>query len=244
MRRLIINADDFGSGQRVNGEVIKLMSSGCITSASILANGAKVEEAVEFASSNSSLSFGIHVNLSEGKCSGSTTEAPGIIEGGHFLSRPPLHRVHPQENQIIFDEWSAQIDRLLHLGLQPSHIDSHHHVHTIPKYFRILKRIQTTYGIRRIRLSKNVYASERNLRERFAKFIWNSALRRTPPFARTTDFFTSVDDYHALGPSRLGPGTYELMCHPGHPDYEAETARLIEHEPLSGEESLISYHSL
>lgn len=244
MRRLIINADDFGVSQRVNVEVIKLITGGRITSASILANGAKVEEAVEFASSNSDLSFGIHLNLSEGKCTGSTTEAPGIIEGGYFLRRPPPRRVNPQEGQIVFDEWKAQIDRLLQLGLQPSHIDSHHHVHTIPKYFPILKRIQSTYGINRVRISKNVYASGLNLRERFAKFIWNSALRRTPPFARTPDFFTSVDDYHALGPSRLGPGTYELMCHPGHPNYSAETARLTEHETLTADAVLTSYHSL
>ena len=244
MRRIIINADDFGGAQRATRETITLISGGHITSASILANGVKVEEAVEFARSNSAVSFGVHMNFSEGRCLGTAKDVPGLIVGGQFLSRPPRSRVHPRENQIVYDEWRAQIDRLLHLGLHPSHIDSHHHVHTIPKYFPVLKRIQTAYGIRHIRLSKNVYAFAPTLRERFAKVMWNSALRVTPPFARTTDFFTSVDDYHALGPSRLSHGTYELMCHPGHSAYEVETARVAAYELLAGQEVLISYHSL
>jgi predicted glycoside hydrolase/deacetylase ChbG (UPF0249 family) len=203
-----------------------------------------VEEAVEFAISNPAASFGVHLNFSEGRCIGSTKDAAGLIAGGQFSGRPPRSRVHPRENQIVFDEWRAQIDRLLELGLQPSHIDSHHHVHTIPKYFPVLKRIQKAYGIPRIRISKNIYATPPSLLGRLSKVFWNSALRLVPPFTRTTDFFTSVDDYHTIDPSRLRDGTYELMCHPGHPDYEDETSKLAAYELLAGHEALISYHSL
>lgn len=243
-RRLIVNADDFGLNERVTRETIALISRGRITSATILANGTRAEEAVEYATSNEAASFGVHLNLSEGRCMGSSRDVAGLIAGGQFSGRPPRSRVHPRENQIVFDEWRAQIDRLLELGLQPSHIDSHHHVHTIPKYFPVLKRIQKAYGIPRIRISKNIYTAPPSLAGRCAKLAWNNALRFIPPFARTANFFTSVDDYHTIDPSRLRDGTYELMCHPGHPDYEDETSKLAAYEPLAGHEALISYHSL
>jgi len=242
MRQLIINADDFGLNEAATRETARQISLGCITSATILANGSHLEEAIDFAKSHPEASFGVHLNISEGRCTGHGKDASGLISDGKFVGRPPTGSLRPHEWQIVFDEWRAQIDRLLQLGLNPSHIDGHHHVHTIPKYFPVLKRIQKLYGIECVRISKNLYASKASPFTRFAKVLWNSALRAMPPATRTTDFFTSFDDYRAS--VRLSDGTYELMCHPGNPAYEEETRALARMRPDPARERLISYHAL
>ena len=47
MKRLIINADDFGYTRGVNRAIVEACRNGVVTSTSLLANGAAFEDAVE-----------------------------------------------------------------------------------------------------------------------------------------------------------------------------------------------------
>src|SRR5262249_45381206 len=120
------------------------------------------------------------------------------------------------------------IERIAACGVSISHFDSHHHVHTRPFLFPVLKQLQRRYGVRRVRLSKNFYAADRRCAAGllWRKHAFNSALRsiyRT----RTTDVFTEFLTYcQSRGQSSLRDGTIELMVHPGGPGAGAETALL------------------
>jgi predicted glycoside hydrolase/deacetylase ChbG (UPF0249 family) len=66
VRRLIINADDFGLTRGVNQAIVEGNQRGTITSATLMATGPAFDEAVELAQSCPSLSVGCHVVLVDG----------------------------------------------------------------------------------------------------------------------------------------------------------------------------------
>ena len=67
MRRLIVNADDFGLTSGVNQAIAELHRAGVVTSASLMAREKATDEAIEIARSTPSLGVGCHVVLVDGE---------------------------------------------------------------------------------------------------------------------------------------------------------------------------------
>ena len=63
MKRLIVNADDFGLHPAVNRAVVKGCEEGCIRSTSLIASGRAAEEAAELARICPMLGVGVHLTL-------------------------------------------------------------------------------------------------------------------------------------------------------------------------------------
>ncbi len=74
MRRLIVNADDFGFTSGVNRAIVEANEHGIVTSSTLMANGPAFEEAVKLAKTVPNLSVGCHVVLIDG-------QPPGIAHG-------------------------------------------------------------------------------------------------------------------------------------------------------------------
>ena len=66
MRRLIVNADDFGLTSGVNRAIIEGNRSGIVTSATLMANAKATDAAIDLAKAQSSLKTGCHVVLIDG----------------------------------------------------------------------------------------------------------------------------------------------------------------------------------
>jgi len=137
---MIINADDLGLSITVNKAIFDLLAGGHITSTSLLANAPATEDAVVELRRQKNRSFGVHLNvtgfhpLTRNAELSPILDSSGCFAGNSIRSTP----ITWQLREAIFQEWSAQIDRLFSMGLTPSHIDSHHHVHTIPGLFFVL----------------------------------------------------------------------------------------------------------
>ena len=104
----------------------------------------------------------------------------------------------------------------MRLGVEPSHLDAHHHVHTIPQLLPVLAALRRRYKINKVRISRNMYDdSERPGRLLLAKKrLFNAALRMIG--FRTTRIFTDLVTFIklcAVRPPRLA--SVELMTHPG-----------------------------
>jgi predicted glycoside hydrolase/deacetylase ChbG (UPF0249 family) len=67
VRRLIVNADDFGLTSGVNRAIIELHAAGLVTSTSLMARTAATGEAIELARATASLGVGCHVVLVDGE---------------------------------------------------------------------------------------------------------------------------------------------------------------------------------
>jgi predicted glycoside hydrolase/deacetylase ChbG (UPF0249 family) len=248
--RVIVNADDLGLSPTVNDAVFGLMGAGAITSATMLAVTPGVEEAARRVREFPACSFGVHLCLTEFRpLTGNPGLAPlladGVFDGQKVREIP----ITPSLREAVADEWSAQVQRIIDLGVCPSHLDSHHHVHTVPGLFGVLKRVQKRFGIRKVRVSLTVYSPDEVPSRRLLarKALWNAALRWWGRTTTTRDMtsLAAFLDWAKRG-RRLATRSIELMSHPGHPSFEFETARLHAgwHRELPFPVDLINYNEL
>jgi chitin disaccharide deacetylase len=157
VRRLIINADDFGLTSGVNRAIAEAHEHGIVTSATLMANSRAFNQAVEIARSttNNNFSVGCHVVLLDGEPILPAARVPSLLERGNGTSRfreslngfavaSFRHQLNPEE---IEAETAAQIGRLQAAGIQPSHFDTHKHAHMFPPVLRPLLRAAKSKGV-------------------------------------------------------------------------------------------------
>lgn len=251
--RLIINADDLGISAQANAAIFDLMAAGLVTSATLMANGPALEEAAAASRGFPGCSFGVHLNLSQFPPLRPHPAFAGILDAqGNFSKKVLTAAVGFSLLRPVLAEWRAQVERIQALGVSVSHLDSHDHVHVrLPALFPILKMIQREYGIRKVRITKNIYSSRSPLRSRgllCRKKFFNYALRhvyRTVTTSGFTDFQSFLD---AAGEARRWHSSVELMVHPGNPalEFREETAALYTawQERIGFPVQLISYRNL
>lgn len=219
--RIIINADDLGHSINRNNAIYGLMDDGLIRSATVMANGDGFDDAVKRSSSYPNCSFGIHLTLTEF----SPLSKPGIFrkygllgEEGAFNSHIQTLAAIPAElMRAVQEEWQLQIQRLLDAGVRVSHLDSHHHVHTIPLLLPAIRNIADSFGIRRVRNIE--YLSRRRLIQYKIwqlRISYRSRIDMPDRFTSFAFFCSNVQRFRRFR-------TIELMCHPGHAPYGTET---------------------
>lgn len=247
---LIVNADDLGISEVVNRATFDFIERGRITSATLLANGPSIEEACSQLNRYPNCSFGAHLNVTEFRpLSGSHSIRPILNDDGAFeefgIRQVPIDR---ELSQGIFEEFCAQIDRLYSLGVQISHIDSHHYVLSIPRMFFILKRVQKRYGIRKARISRNIFADhlmddlnvsfhalgvDPELGDRVSLFLrlkksaYNWALRNYYHTETSNGFSGFRLFYEYAKKQRMKHRTFEVNVHPANPYYDSEEERIL-----------------
>lgn len=224
-----VNADDLGLSEHVNAEIFRLIDAGRVTSATLIASAPAIEQAARRTHKFPNTSFGAHLNLTEFEpLTDPRGLAPLVAADGCFCGNVRNITIDVALRRSIRAEWNAQIGRLRMLGVDVSHIDSHHHVHTIPSLFTTLKDVQRDAGIHKVRISKNVFLRHEHpgMGLIAKKALWNVALRSYVKTG-TTDAFTDLETFIGGMPSDRPPGrTLELMVHPGNPGFAAETAAL------------------
>jgi predicted glycoside hydrolase/deacetylase ChbG (UPF0249 family) len=251
--RLIINADDLGISTRANAGVFSLMAAGLVTSATLLANGPALEEAAAGSRGFPGCSFGVHLNLSQFPPLRPHPAFAGILDAqGNFSKKVLTAAVNCALLRAVLAEWRAQVEKIQSLGIAVSHLDSHDHVHVrIPALFPILKMIQKEYGIRKVRITKNIYAPRSPLRSKgllCRKKFFNYALRHLYRTVTTSGFTDFQSFLEAPDEARRGHSSVELSVHPGHPaqEFREEVAALHSRweEKIGFPVRLISYQNL
>jgi hopanoid biosynthesis associated protein HpnK len=160
VRQLIVNADDFGLTAGVNRAIVETHSGGIVTSATLMANGAAFDDAVERARAAPALSVGCHVVLVDG-APVSEPDAVGTLlairsaEPDKFHSRLSAVAVRAvsggfDPDQLV-EEITAQIRKLQSAGLPLTHLDTHKHTHVFPEILEALVRAARICGVPAIR---------------------------------------------------------------------------------------------
>jgi predicted glycoside hydrolase/deacetylase ChbG (UPF0249 family) len=116
-RYLIVNADDFGLSHGVNRGVIKAHEQGIVTSASLMVRWPAAAAAAAYCHEHPGLSAGLHFDLGQ-----------WTYRNGNWES---LYEVAPVNDVAALKrEADLQLGAYLRLlGRNPSHLDSHQHVH-------------------------------------------------------------------------------------------------------------------
>jgi predicted glycoside hydrolase/deacetylase ChbG (UPF0249 family) len=116
-RFLIVNADDLGLSAEVNAGIFAAHEGGIVTSASLMVRQDAAPAAAEAAAAHPELAIGLHVDLGE-----------WIYERGEW-TQAYLH-CDTDDADAVEAECRAQLERFRALlGRDPTHLDSHQHVH-------------------------------------------------------------------------------------------------------------------
>lgn len=154
--RIIINADDLGRNHQVNSAISEALSLQLITSSTIMANSTTWEEIHGIVSKNPQASFGVHLNLTEGKAmtSSDVFHKLDVVDANNCFTKKIREIKRPSRELLdaVYNEWDAQINKVLNFEkIRVSHFDGHHHIHGDYVFRKILMRLCEKYGVYNIR---------------------------------------------------------------------------------------------
>src|SRR4051812_30971879 len=151
VRQLVVNADDLGISRGVNRGIIQAHRDGLVTSASLMANLPSAEDALARAAACPDLDLGLHLTLTAGRPLSRPDRVPSLVDAdgsfhllGTLLARLSLGQVRADD---LTRELTAQAEWALRRGVRPSHLDSHHHIHTHPRVAPIVIGLARQHGI-------------------------------------------------------------------------------------------------
>lgn len=213
MKRLIINADDFNLTPGVTRGVLKAHDEGILTSTTILINLPLEEKTVREVSKRKRLGIGLHLNVTLGK---PLTRSTSLVNTEGTFLRPQNYAQRLPRIGDLIREYETQVQLFQkRFSRKPDHLDTHHHLHDHPLFFKALSLTARKWKlpIRRSRIFQlGEYAG------------WLKGLQ-------TTDFLFGNLEAHRhwernsfLGiATNLPEGTSEIGCHPGFCDVQLRT---------------------
>ncbi len=177
-KRLIVNADDLGYSVGVNEGILKAHSGGIVTSTSLMVNGKAAFHGVSMVKKYSHLSLGLHFQVEN-------NDLNLLWQAKRAIS---IFLIEKTKKEFL-----KQIKLFVSLtGKLPDHIDSHHHVHKMPRIFPFVKSWCKENGVR-YRLEVNFIGS----------FFGEPSIKQIG----VENLITILKN--------LPEGVSELMCHPG-----------------------------
>lgn len=226
MKRLIVNADDFGLTEGVNRGIIECHRQGVVTNTTLLVNGRAAIHAARLAHENPELGVGLHVNLIAGPPVLSPDRVPSLVgPDGRF---PGLRKIALgltmglTRKSEVEAEIAAQINRCRELGIEPTHVDSHRHLHAHPRLRAALYWVCRHANIKKARGYRMHARTPKALAIRLAAMVpVGGEGLQTPERFSGIEVMGSKDMAAALRRELAREGeTLEFMCHPGYADEE------------------------
>ena len=209
MKRLIVNADDFGRTPGINDGTLEAYVKGIVTSATVMVLEPAAEEGIHLARAAApGLALGLHFAVTGGGAPASPTgSVPRLAPGGRFARNAEElpDRIPEAEVRRELEAQIALFEKMA--GSPPTHLDSHHHSATHISILPVFTDVAAEHGLP-VRASN--IRSRDHLRQAGVKF---------------PDFF--IESFFGAGATpanlrllleHLREGVSELMCHPGHPD--------------------------
>jgi hopanoid biosynthesis associated protein HpnK len=237
LKRLIVNADDFGFSPEVNAGVMRAHRDGILRSASLMVAEPAARAAAELARDNPDLDVGLHAVVCRGRSmlDGSRLGA-AVGASGDFIDSPVAAGMRyffdRSLRAAMTDELRAQVERHLELVGYLNHIDGHLNFHVHPLFADILVNLAVEYKVPCIRLPRErVMTTLRLRRDNATRKLVESAIFRTlsrrTRRMMTERGLTSTDALFGLHQSgnlsedyvvgvidRIRDGTTELYFHP------------------------------
>jgi chitin disaccharide deacetylase len=184
-RFLIVNADDLGLSATVNAGVFAAHRDGIVTSASLMVRQSAAPAAAEQARDHPELGVGLHVDLGQWD-----------YENGAWI-QAYLHCA-TDDPAAVEVECRAQIERFRALiGRDPSHLDSHQHVHESEPAKGVVEGLAAELGV-----------PVRNRAVRYEGSFYGQSGKGEPfPEGITPERLIELIE-------ALPPGWTEIGCHP------------------------------
>jgi hopanoid biosynthesis associated protein HpnK len=222
VKRLIVNADDFGAAPEVNEAVERAHRDGVLRSASLMVGAPAAADAIERARRLPKLAVGLHVVLVHGRPLLPPDRVPDLVdERGEFLT--DLVRAgfrfffRPAARAQLAAEIRAQFERFAQTGLTLDHADAQSHMHVHPTVFGLILKIGREHGLRAVRIPREPFGGTRSIE------FWLALMRLRARRAgiACNDYAFGVNEAGALTEervlqilARLPDGVTEIFLHP------------------------------
>lgn len=224
MKRLIVNADDFGYSDHTVEWTIKGFEIGALTSASLMANMPATTKAIAYALNHPQYSFGVHFYLVDEKPVSNPCQIKSMVDprtGKLWTTRNFIVRNFAGLIKVedIVTEMTAQYNLLIASGLRVSHFDGHGHNHRLPQSIKALRVLRALTGVETIRRCQDVFCGRPGLLSRLInspmqKRLEKEGFRMADHFAMNAGHILNTEWYSNLL-HNLPDGTTEVGVHPG-----------------------------
>ncbi|HBU68765.1 MAG TPA: hypothetical protein DEE98_00095 [Elusimicrobia bacterium] len=203
MKKLVVNADDFGYREGINKAIVYAHQNGVVTSASLFVEREGSEEAVRLAKENPTLGLGPHIDLDQ------------FFEVDHHIGAIVGWAGQKPDFEKVKGEIRRQMDKYFSFGLAADHIDSHHHAHLHHDIFPVFCEVTKEYKIPVVRFSEKL-AFDQAKADEMKKSVRGNGLVIIDHFIEGW-YWGNLDESYNFA---------ELMTHPGYGELwrEAELA--------------------
>ena len=211
MRRVFVNADDCGLTDGVTEGIAAALDVGLVggTTAMVCAAGAR--ERLERLAQPFAGRIGLHLQLTGGRPCLPPQDVPSLVDADGAFPRKKIAVVNVDPDEVRC-EWRAQLARLRSWGIEPSHLDAHHHIHKRLEVFPVFLELARELGVPARAVSEDMRRAFR------AAGVPHADACVTTWFAGDLSrerFLAAVEDACAgLG----ADATVEVMTHPGYAD--------------------------
>jgi len=230
--RLVVNADDFGLSPSISRGILRAHRDGIVTSTSLLGNCADLEHARAALAEAPNLGVGVHLALVEGGPIADPASVPSLLtktgrflgRGAEFIAAWAKRQIDPADVEREFD---AQVARVRAAGIAIDHLDTHHHLGFLPMVGTSVEAVARRHNIGAIRSAVEsptlswVTDPRRGIKAGVLTglgWLTRRQLGARRHSAQSWGYVESgrLDEVRVLEIiGRLGPGTHELICHPG-----------------------------
>ncbi|MCL2522689.1 MAG: ChbG/HpnK family deacetylase [Erysipelotrichales bacterium] len=151
MRKIIVNADDYGMTKSLNDGIIYAYNNGVLSSTTVMAHLCSIEEIKRLATEAKGIGIGVHLTLTQGI---PLTDFSTVREDGTF-NRAKIFQDDFNINEVR-KEFIAQIEHVKNSGVKLTHLDSHHHVHMRDSIKDLMTELSLKYKLPVRGMSDNV----------------------------------------------------------------------------------------
>jgi predicted glycoside hydrolase/deacetylase ChbG (UPF0249 family) len=148
MKKLIINADDFGLCESVNKGILESIQHGIVSDFSFMINVAEFPKSHEALSDANIKKIGYHLNFTVGESLLGLKSKMVNKEGKYFDFKTLMLKIVFGSITLddITNEIGTQIKFLLDHGYSITHIDSHQNIHLIPQIMKPLIKLRNEFA--------------------------------------------------------------------------------------------------
>ncbi len=267
MIRLVLTADDAGLAAPLSRRIASLLASGRLSATSLLACAPAFEEAADALRAAGVTEAGVHFCAVGGETPLSPLSAvPSLAPGGRFPRSWPVVAARVAAGRVripeVEREWEAQLVAVRDAGFRVTHLDSHQHLHLLPRLLPVVLALARRFDVPFVRAPRaddpaavgEPVGPAARARARLLSLFGAAARRRIaatllpePPrvLGLTEAGRMTISRWASLVPVLSDAGTFEVVLHPGADDTDArarypwgyeweEEARALESEELAG----------
>lgn len=234
MKRLVVTADDVGLAPGMTRGALEAAERGIVTAVSVAPVGDAFDEAIAELRRLPHLDVGAHFVLVGERPLSPPAEVPSLVgRDGRLLSGFAAFCTRYVRGGIAIEdvrrELGRQLDRLLETGLPVRHLNSHQHLHALPRIFDEVVALATMHAIRFVRIPEDPLLppslTPRVLALRALRSLARRCRRRLAASVAALDGTIGLAAAGHLDQQRLRAllearwtGHHELVCHPGRGD--------------------------